>query len=163
MTGTVAETIAADTMPQRLKAIIVGSLGNLVEYYDFYVYAAFSLYFAPEFFPGTDKVAQMLSSAGVFALGFFMRPVGGWLFGYIGDRYGRRLSLMLSVLMMCGGSLAIAITPVYSRIGVRAPTLLILARLTQGLSLGGEYGASATFVGNGHFRVGAAFIPASSM
>jgi len=132
--------------PSRLKAIVVGSLGNLVEYYDFYVYAAFSLYFAPEFFPGTDKVAQMLSSAGVFALGFFMRPVGGWLFGYIGDRYGRRLSLMLSVLMMCGGSLAIAITPVYARIGVWAPTLLILARLTQGLSLGGEYGASATYV-----------------
>ena len=132
--------------PARLKAIIVGSLGNLVEYYDFYVYAAFSLYFAPSFFPGTDKVAQMLSSAGVFALGFFMRPVGGWLFGLIGDRYGRRRSLMLSVLMMCGGSLAIAVTPVYAQIGVWAPILLLVARLTQGLSLGGEYGASATYV-----------------
>ena len=77
--------------PARLKAIVVGSLGNLVEYYDFYVYAAFSLYFAPTFFPGTDKVAQMLASAGMFALGFFMRPIGGWLFGYIGDHYGRRL------------------------------------------------------------------------
>ena len=88
----------------------------------------------------------MLASAGVFALGFFMRPVGGWLFGYIGDHYGRRISLMLSVLMMCGGSLAIAVTPVYSQIGVWAPTLLVLARLVQGLSLGGEYGASATYV-----------------
>ncbi len=129
-----------------LKAIIVGSLGNLVEYYDFYVYAAFSLYFAQSFFPGTDRVAQMLSSAGVFALGFFMRPVGGWLFGYIGDVYGRRIALMLSVLMMCGGSLAIACTPSHQTIGVWAPTLLIVARLAQGLSLGGEYGSSATYV-----------------
>ena len=75
-----------------------------------------------------------------------MRPVGGWLFGLIGDRYGRRRSLMLSVLMMCGGSLAIAVTPVYAQIGVWAPILLLVARLTQGLSLGGEYGASATYV-----------------
>jgi MHS family alpha-ketoglutarate permease-like MFS transporter len=132
--------------PARLKAIIVGSLGNLVEYYDFYVYAAFSLYFAPAFFPGANPIAQMLSSAGVFALGFFMRPIGGWLFGHIGDRYGRRASLMLSVLMMCGGSLVIALTPVYSQIGVWAPILLVFARLVQGLSLGGEYGASATYV-----------------
>jgi MHS family alpha-ketoglutarate permease-like MFS transporter len=132
--------------PARIKAIVVGSLGNLVEYYDFYVYAAFSLYFAPAFFPGTDPIAQMLSSAGVFALGFFMRPVGGLLFGYIGDNYGRRVSLMLSVLMMCAGSLAIALTPVYAQIGVWAPIALVVARLVQGLSLGGEYGASATYV-----------------
>jgi MFS transporter, MHS family, alpha-ketoglutarate permease len=132
--------------PARLKAIIVGSLGNLVEYYDFYVYAAFSLYFAPAFFPKSDEIAQMLSSAGIFALGFFMRPVGGWLFGLIGDRYGRRRSLMLSVLMMCGGSLLIALTPTYAQIGVLAPAALMFARLIQGLSLGGEYGASATYV-----------------
>jgi MHS family alpha-ketoglutarate permease-like MFS transporter len=141
------QTIAREKIdPARLKAIVVGSLGNLVEYYDFYVYAAFSLYFAPSFFPGTDKVAQMLASAGIFALGFFMRPIGGWLFGYIGDHYGRRRSLMLSVLMMCAGSLAIAVTPGYAQIGVWAPILLMLARLVQGLSLGGEYGASATYV-----------------
>ena len=132
--------------PQRLKAIVVGSLGNLVEYYDFYVYAAFSLYFAPSFFPKTNEIAQMLASAGVFALGFFMRPIGGWLFGAIGDRYGRRRALMLSVLLMCGGSLAIAVTPNYETIGVGATILLVAARLFQGLSLGGEYGASATYV-----------------
>ncbi len=132
--------------PLRLKAIVVGSLGNLVEYYDFYVYAAFSLYFAPAFFPKSDEIAQMLSSAGIFALGFFMRPIGGWLFGLIGDRYGRRRSLMLSVLMMCGGSLLIALTPTYAQIGVLAPAALMFARLIQGLSLGGEYGASATYV-----------------
>jgi MHS family alpha-ketoglutarate permease-like MFS transporter len=132
--------------PARLKAIIVGSLGNLVEYYDFYVYAAFSLYFAPLFFPGHDPVAQMLSSAGVFALGFFMRPVGGWLFGKIGDTHGRRKSLMLSVFLMCFGSLLIAFAPTYPTIGVGAPILLLVARLLQGLSLGGEYGSSATYL-----------------
>jgi MHS family alpha-ketoglutarate permease-like MFS transporter len=132
--------------PARLKAIVVGSLGNLVEYYDFYVYAAFSLYFAPAFFPKSSEIAQMLSSAGIFALGFFMRPIGGWLFGLIGDRFGRRRALMLSVLMMCGGSLLIAVTPTHAQIGVFAPAALMFARLIQGLSLGGEYGASATYV-----------------
>ncbi|WP_294533169.1 MFS transporter [uncultured Rhodoblastus sp.] len=132
--------------PARLKAIVVGSLGNLVEYYDFYVYAAFSLYFAQLFFPGSDPVAQMLSSAGIFALGFFMRPVGGWLFGKIGDTYGRRKALMLSVLLMCFGSLTIACAPTYQTIGVGAPILLLVARLVQGLSLGGEYGSSATYL-----------------
>ena len=88
----------------------------------------------------------MLSAAGIFALGFFMRPVGGWLFGYIGDVYGRRRALMLSVLLMCLGSLAIALTPTYATIGALAALVLILARLLQGLSLGGEYGASATYL-----------------
>ncbi len=132
--------------PARLKAIVVGSLGNLVEYYDFYVYAAFSLYFAQSFFPGDDPVAQMLSTAGIFALGFFMRPVGGWLFGKIGDTYGRRRSLMLSVFLMCFGSLLIACAPTYASIGVGAPILLLVARIVQGLSLGGEYGSSATYL-----------------
>ncbi|HEY8262016.1 MAG TPA: MFS transporter, partial [Methylosinus sp.] len=100
----------ADTA-RRLRAILVGSLGNLVEWYDFYVYSAFSLYFAAAFFPGDDKIAQMLSAAGVFALGFFMRPIGGALFGEIGDRYGRRRALTLSVLLMCLGSLIVAATP----------------------------------------------------
>jgi len=131
---------------RRLKAIVVGSLGNLVEWYDFYVYSAFSLYFANSFFPGDDPVAQMLSSAGVFALGFFMRPIGGALFGEIGDRFGRRRALTLSVLLMCLGSLIVAATPSYATIGEAAPALLLFARLLQGLSLGGEYGSSATYL-----------------
>ncbi|WP_084484876.1 MFS transporter [Methylosinus sp. LW3] len=129
-----------------MKAIIIGSLGNLVEWYDFYVYSAFSLYFANSFFPGDDPVAQMLSSAGVFALGFFMRPIGGALFGEIGDRFGRRRALTLSVLLMCLGSLIVAATPGYATIGAAAPALLLFARLLQGLSLGGEYGSSATYL-----------------
>ena len=132
--------------PARLKAIVVGSLGNLVEYFDFYVYAAFSLYFAQHFFPGDDPVAQNLSTAAVFAIGFFMRPVGGWLFGAFADTHGRRKSLMLSVGMMCFGSLMIACAPTYATIGVGAPILLLFARMLQGLSLGGEYGSSATYL-----------------
>jgi MHS family alpha-ketoglutarate permease-like MFS transporter len=131
---------------RRLRAILVGSLGNLVEWYDFYAYSAFSLYFANSFFPGDDPTAQMLSAAGVFALGFFMRPIGGLLFGHIGDRHGRRSALTISVLLMCIGSLVIAATPTFATIGAAAPAILLLARLLQGLSLGGEYGSSATYL-----------------
>lgn len=131
---------------RRIKAIFIGSVGNLVEWYDFYAYTAFALYFAPHFFPSTDPVVQQLNAATLFAAGFIVRPVGGWLFGHLADRYGRRLSLTLSVLMMCFGSLIIAFTPTYSSIGFAAPALLALARIIEGLSLGGEYGASATYL-----------------
>ena len=131
---------------RRVKAIFIGSVGNLVEWYDFYAYAAFALYFAGSFFPGTDPVVQQLNAALLFALGFIVRPIGGWLFGHLADNYGRRNSLMLSVLLMCFGSLMIAVTPTYASIGVAAPVLLGLARTVQGLSLGGEYGASATYL-----------------
>ncbi|WP_442754594.1 MFS transporter [Methylocystis sp. JAN1] len=130
----------------RIRAILVGSVGNLVEWYDFYVYSAFSLYFADAFFPGDDPVAQMLSTSGVFALGFFMRPIGAYVFGRIGDGHGRRAALMLSVLLMCAGSLIIAVVPTYVTIGAAAPALLLFARLLQGASLGGEYGSSATYL-----------------
>lgn len=131
---------------RRLRAIFVGSIGNLVEWYDFYAYAAFALYFAGAFFPGSDPVVQQLNAAILFAIGFIVRPIGGWLFGHIADHYGRRKSLMLSVLLMCFGSLMIAVTPTYASIGVWAPVLLGLARMVQGLSLGGEYGTSATYL-----------------
>jgi MHS family alpha-ketoglutarate permease-like MFS transporter len=131
---------------RRLQAIFIGSIGNLVEWYDFYAYAAFALYFAAAFFPGHDPVVQQLNAAILFAIGFIVRPIGGWLFGHLADHYGRRTSLMLSVLLMCFGSLMIAATPTYASIGVWAPVLLGLARLIQGLSLGGEYGASATYL-----------------
>lgn len=143
------ETLEEESLAEaarRLKAIVIGSFGNLVEWYDFYVYSAFSLYFANSFFPGDDPVAQMLSGAGVFALGFFMRPIGGALFGEIGDRFGRRRALTLSVLLMCLGSLIVAATPDYASIGEAAPALLLFARLLQGLSLGGEYGSSAAYL-----------------
>src|SRR3954465_4408718 len=131
---------------RRLRSIIGGSIGNLVEWYDWYVYSAFALYFAKAFFPPATQTAQLLNTAAVFALGFLMRPIGGWLMGRYADRHGRRAALSLSVLLMCGGSLLIAVTPSYAAIGVAAPLLLVLARLLQGLSVGGEYGASATYL-----------------
>lgn len=144
MTSTLA--LRAPTQRERLKAIVGGSTGNLVEWYDWYAYAAFTLYFAPHFFPSEDRTAQLLSAAGIFAVGFVMRPVGAWLMGVYADRHGRKSGLTLSVALMCAGSLLIAVTPGYEVIGVGAPLLLVLARLMQGLSVGGEYGASATYL-----------------
>jgi len=126
--------------------VIRGSLGNLIEWYDWYAYAAFSIYFSKVFFPSGDPTAELLNTAGVFAVGFVMRPIGGWLLGRYADRFGRRAALTLSVTMMAAGSLVIAVCPGYSAIGALAPTILILARLVQGLSLGGEYGTSATYL-----------------
>ncbi len=134
------------TPAQRLRSILSGSVGNLVEWYDWYVYAAFSLYFAKAFFPQGDQTAQLLNAAAVFAIGFLMRPLGGWLLGRYADRHGRRRALMLSVVLMCAGSLMIAVTPGYAQIGIAAPILLVVARLLQGLSVGGEYGTSATYL-----------------
>jgi MFS transporter, MHS family, alpha-ketoglutarate permease len=131
---------------RRLKAIVIGSSGNLVEWYDFYTYSAFSLYFAASFFPVKSQTAQLLNAAAIFAVGFLMRPVGGWLFGHFADRHGRRISLAVSVLLMCLGSLMIAVMPTYQTIGLAAPIALLFARLIQGLSLGGEYGCSATYL-----------------
>ncbi|WP_022685111.1 MFS transporter [Sphingomonas phyllosphaerae] len=130
----------------RLKSIIGGSTGNLVEWFDWYVYSAFTLYFAPHFFPSDDPTAQLLSAAAVFAVGFVMRPIGAWIMGIYADRKGRKAGLTLSVTLMCLGSLIIACTPSYATIGIFAPALLVLARLMQGLSVGGEYGASATYL-----------------
>jgi len=139
-------THATMTPAQRLRSIFSGSVGNLVEWYDWYVYAAFSLYFAEAFFPGGDRTSQLLKTAAIFAVGFLMRPLGAWLLGRYADRHGRKRALMLSVVMMCTGSLVIACTPGYASIGVAAPVLLVLARLLQGLSVGGEYGTSATYL-----------------
>ncbi|MEA3535589.1 MFS transporter [Rhizobium sp. CC-YZS058] len=130
----------------RLKSIIGGSAGNLVEWYDWYVYSAFTLYFAPVFFPSGNQTAELLSAAAVFAVGFLMRPIGAWMMGIYADRRGRKAGLTLSVTLMCLGSLMIAVTPGYETIGLAAPTILVIARLIQGLSVGGEYGASATYL-----------------
>jgi MHS family alpha-ketoglutarate permease-like MFS transporter len=130
----------------RISAVLGGSAGNLVEWFDWYTYSAAALYFAPIFFPKGDQTAQLLQTAAVFAVGFFARPIGAWLMGLYADRVGRKAALTLSVTMMCGGSLAIAATPGAAAIGVAAPVILLLARVFQGLSLGGEYGASATYI-----------------
>jgi MHS family alpha-ketoglutarate permease-like MFS transporter len=131
---------------KRIFAIVAASSGNLVEWFDFYVYAFCAIYFASSFFPKSDPTAQLLNTAGVFAAGFLMRPIGGWLFGRIADRRGRRSAMVISVLMMCAGSLVIAACPTYASIGALAPAVLLVARLFQGLSVGGEYGTTATYM-----------------
>jgi MHS family alpha-ketoglutarate permease-like MFS transporter len=131
---------------KRLKAIFGGSVGNLVEWYDWYAYSAFAIYFSSSFFPSGSSTAQLLNTAGIFALGFLMRPIGGWMFGRIADKVGRKQSMTLSVLLMSLGSLLIALTPTFKTIGLLAPILLLVARLLQGLSVGGEYGVSATYL-----------------
>ena len=131
---------------RRLTNIVGGSAGNLVEWFDWYVYSAFALYFAPVFFPKGDTTAQLLNTAAVFAVGFVMRPIGAWVMGMYADRRGRKAGLTLSVSLMCLGSLAIACAPTYARVGLLSPAVLIVARMVQGLSLGGEYGSSATYL-----------------
>jgi MHS family alpha-ketoglutarate permease-like MFS transporter len=142
----ITATTEATDRRRRIIAIVGASSGNLVEWYDFYAYAFTSIYFASAFFPSGDATSQLLATAGIFAVGFFMRPLGGWLFGWMADTHGRRTSMVISVLMMCAGSLMIAIMPTYASIGAMAPVLLLVARLTQGLSVGGEYGTAATYM-----------------
>jgi len=134
------------TRKERTTAIVGVCSGNLVEWYDFFIYAYTSIYFASLFFPAGDQTSQLLATAGIFAVGFFMRPLGGWIFGYIADTRGRKISMIISVFMMCGGSLMIAVMPTYATVGVAAPVLLVVARLMQGLSVGAEYGTGATYI-----------------
>ena len=136
--------MAIDT--KRLRSIIGGSAGNFVEWYDWFAYASLAIYFAPSFFPEGDRTAQLLNSAAIFAVGFVMRPIGAWAMGVYGDRHGRKAGLALSVGLMCAGSLLIAIAPTYSQVGWVAPAVLVIARLLQGLSVGGEFGASSTYL-----------------
>lgn len=131
---------------KRLANILSGSVGNLVEYFDWAIYAAFGLYFAPIFFPAGDQTAQLLNNAAVFAVGFIFRPLGGWVLGSLADRKGRKYALVFSVSLMCLGSLMIACIPGYAVIGAWAPALLLFARILQGFSIGGEYGSSATYL-----------------
>lgn len=136
--------------------MIGGSAGNLVEWYDWFAYTSFTLYFAERFFPESDRTSQLLQAAAVLAIGFVARPVGAWAMGLYADRAGRRAALVLAVSMMSAGSFAIALMPDHDSIGVLAPAGLLLARLVQGLSVGGEYGASATYLSEvaGHGRRG---------
>jgi len=131
---------------RRLKAITMGSIANLIEWFDWYIYAAFAIYFSAAFFPANDQTGQLLRTAGIFAVGFLMRPIGAWLFGELAARIGRKKSMLLAVWLMSLGSLIIAITPTYHSIGVMAPVILMFARLMQGLSVGGEVGVSTTYL-----------------
>jgi MHS family alpha-ketoglutarate permease-like MFS transporter len=150
----VTDSLAIQPTPQappltdamRLRAIVAGSAGNLIEWYDFYVYAFTALYFSSEFFPKSDPLVQVMATSGIFAAGFLMRPIGGWFFGRYADRHGRQAAMVLSVLMMGGGALLIAVLPTYAQVGAVAPALLLLGRMVQGFSTGGQYGTAATYL-----------------
>jgi MHS family alpha-ketoglutarate permease-like MFS transporter len=150
----VTDSLAIQPTPQappltdamRLRAIVAGSAGNLIEWYDFYVYAFTALYFSSEFFPKSDPLVQIMATSGIFAAGFLMRPIGGWFFGRYADRHGRQAAMVFSVLMMGGGALLIAVLPTYAQVGAVAPALLLLGRMVQGFSTGGQYGTAATYL-----------------
>ncbi|MGW1892371.1 MFS transporter [Streptomyces sp. NPDC002004] len=131
---------------KRRFALIGGSLGNLVEWYDWFVYTTFAIYFADSFFPGDNATTQLMNTAAIFAVGFLMRPVGGWVLGRAADRHGRKSALTLTVAMMSMAALLIAVAPTYGQAGYAGAVVLVLARLLQGMSIGGEYAASATYL-----------------
>ncbi|WP_202410924.1 MFS transporter [Brevibacterium rongguiense] len=129
-----------------VKSIMAASSGNLVEWFDFYIYSFFSVYFAKQFFTGSSEVQQFMDAAAILFVGFLMRPIGGYIFGRLSDRIGRKRSMLISILSMCGGSLLMAILPTANTVGVLAPILLLLVRCIQGISVGGEYGSTATYM-----------------
>ncbi|MET9693716.1 MFS transporter [Streptomyces sp. NPDC006514] len=135
-----------DERRRRRLALVGGSLGNLVEWYDWFVYASFAIYFADSFFPNDNPTTQLMNTAGIFAVGFLMRPVGGWILGRAADRHGRKSALTLTVTMMSVAALLIAVAPTYGQAGYFGALVLLLARLLQGMSIGGEYAASATYL-----------------
>lgn len=128
------------------KVVISGMVGNALEWYDYALYGHFAAIISMQFFPSDDPFNSMLATFGVFAAGFLTRPLGAVLFGYIGDRYGRKISLAVSILLMAIPTASIGLLPTYAQIGVAAPILLTVIRLLQGLSLGGEFSGSITYV-----------------
>ncbi|WP_440975213.1 MFS transporter [Pseudoxanthomonas winnipegensis] len=146
-TATSADPMAQShhSLKRSISNTLKGSAGNLVEWYDVYVYSVFATYFESKFFSAGDKNATLYVWA-IFAVTFLMRPIGAWFFGRFADRHGRRASLTLSVTLMAICSFGIAIVPTAATIGVWAAVFLVLARLLQGFATGGEYGASATYM-----------------
>ena len=128
------------------KLVVATSLGNALEWFDISVYAYFAVYISKAFFPIGDSTTSLLLTFGTFALAFLARPIGGVLLGTYADRYGRKASLLLSILMMTFGTLAVACMPTFAQIGVLAPLLVMVARLVQGFSAGGEFGSSTAFL-----------------
>ncbi|TQM14030.1 MFS transporter [Pseudonocardia kunmingensis] len=132
--------------PRQRKAIVAGAIGNTVEWVDWAVYATLAPIFASQFFAPGDETVALLSTLAVFAVGFIMRPIGGAVLGAYADRHGRKKGLMLTISLMAGAAFVIAITPTYAAIGIAAPLILLLARLVQGFSAGGEFGSSSSFL-----------------
>jgi len=136
-----------ETAARSTRTVVAGGIGNVLEWYDFALFGFFAPVLAPHFFPAESKLAQLLNVYGIFALGFLMRPVGGVIFGHIGDRLGRKKALEWSVLLMAVPTTMIGLLPTYHQVGILAPLLLTLIRILQGISVGGEYIGSIAFLG----------------
>src|SRR6201984_3728699 len=141
-----APDIAPSRGNNRVKVVVATSLGNALEWFDISVYAYFAVYLSKAFFPNENQTTSLLLTFGTFALTFLARPIGGVLLGTYADRFGRKASLLLSITMMTCGTLAVALMPSFERIGLLAPLLVIVARLVQGFSAGGEFGSSTAFL-----------------
>ncbi|MFF2502628.1 MFS transporter [Streptomyces sp. NPDC058067] len=137
-----------DSTPHRLpvKTLVAASIGNAIEWYDWTVYATFLIYFATQFFPSDNPGLALVNTTATYAVAFFFRPIGGWLLGRFADVRGRKAAMILTILLMAGGSLAIGLLPTYDQVGWLAPVLLLLARISQGLSLGGEVSNSSAYL-----------------
>ncbi|MGD2171974.1 MAG: MFS transporter, partial [Gammaproteobacteria bacterium] len=132
--------------PELRHRIMAGFIGNVVEWYDFALYGYLAGVIAPVFFPAANPAAGLIATYGIFAAGFVMRPLGAAVFGWFGDRYGRARTMQISVTMMALPTLFLGILPSYEQVGILAPALLVLVRLLQGLSVGGEFSSSATYL-----------------
>ena len=131
---------------KRTKTIVGTGVGNALEWFDWNIYAIFATFFAAQFFSGENRVSALLATLAVFAVGFVARPFGGFLFGWISDRRGRRAAMTLSVALAAGGSFAIGLSPTYESIGIGASLILLTARLVQGLAHGGELPSAQTYL-----------------
>jgi MHS family proline/betaine transporter-like MFS transporter len=133
-------------MSQMKKVVASTMLGNGLEWYDYALYGTFTALISKHFFPAGDDAVALIATFGIFAIGFLMRPLGAMMFGYIGDKYGRKNALSLSILMMAIPTACIGLLPTYSMIGIYAPILLTLIRLVQGVAIGGEFGGSIVYL-----------------
>ena len=130
----------------RLTAVLAGVIGNILEWYDFALYGFMASVLSGLFFPDSNHLVSLIATYGVFAVGFIMRPLGSVVFGWMGDTFGRSRTLILSVAMMAFPTLCLGLLPVYAQAGVYAPLLLVLVRMVQGLSVGGEFSTSVTYL-----------------
>jgi MHS family proline/betaine transporter-like MFS transporter len=146
MTTAAEAALGSEPATRSREAVLAGVIGNTLEWFDFAVYGYFVTTLSKLFFPSSDPIASLLAAYAAFGVGFFMRPVGSIVFGIYGDRYGRRRALSAVIFLMAISTLAIGLLPTYDQVGVAAPILLVLARLVQGLSAGGEWGGSTAYI-----------------
>lgn len=145
---TLANTSSAErpVVAQHKRALVAACIGNFIEYFDFVVYGYFASVIAPLFFPSSDPAASLLLTFAVFAISYASRPIGGLIFGHLGDKYGRKTPLAIAIMLIAGATTLIGLMPTYQSIGIAAPILLTVARLIQGISVGGEYGGATSFI-----------------